>query len=145
MAGESTRERVCCCTVTTDSTICCSSPDRTSVTVVDWQTITVGVPARDLASSLAPAWIPMPGKKQKSDLVGVYHRRLLDHGVTHYSASHCSKNSRIGMLQIPLLTTLGYAFAAVTDRGDEMVLAMLARGCRAIRDLGTIELINALI
>jgi hypothetical protein len=48
------------------------------------------------------------------------------------------------MLQIPLLTTFGYAFAAATDRGDEMVLAMITRGCRAIRHLETIELIRQL-
>jgi hypothetical protein len=39
---------------------------------------------------------------------------------------------------------VGYAFAATTDRGDAMVLTMLARGCRAIRDLGTNELIREL-
>jgi hypothetical protein len=48
------------------------------------------------------------------------------------------------MLQVPLLTTFGYAFAATTDRGDEMILAMLSRGCHAIRHLGTIELIRGL-
>ncbi|MFZ3267804.1 MAG: phosphotransferase [Mycobacterium sp.] len=120
-------------------------PDRTSVTVVDWQTITVGLPARDLAYFLGTSLDSDAREETEIDLVGVYHRRLLDHGVTHYSASHCWEDYRIGMLQIPLLTTFGYAFAAVTDRGDEMVLAMLARGCRAIRDLGTIELINTLI
>ena len=31
---------------------------------------------------------------------------------------------------------------AATDRGDNMVLTMLARGCRAIRELGTLELIG---
>jgi hypothetical protein len=48
------------------------------------------------------------------------------------------------MLQIPLLTTFGYAFAATTDRGDDMVLIMINRGCRAIRDLEIIELITKL-
>ena len=41
----------------------------------------------------------------------------------------------VGMLQIPLLTMLGFAFSAATERGDDMALAMLARGCAAIRDL----------
>ena len=47
------------------------------------------------------------------------------------------------MVQAPLLTGLGFAFAASTERGDEMMLAMLHRGCRAIRELGTLDLIRS--
>lgn len=46
------------------------------------------------------------------------------------------------MLQAPLISALGFAFAAATERGDDMVLTMLGRGCRAIRELGTFELIG---
>ena len=46
------------------------------------------------------------------------------------------------MLQVPLIATLGFAFSAATDRGDDMTLTMLQRGCRAIRELGTLELIR---
>jgi hypothetical protein len=42
---------------------------------------------------------------------------------------------RLGMLQIPLITTSGSAFSAATDHGGDMVLAMLARGC--LRELDT--------
>ena len=45
------------------------------------------------------------------------------------------------MLQIPLITTLGFAFSAATERGDDMALVMLERGSRAIRELGTLELL----
>jgi len=48
------------------------------------------------------------------------------------------------MLQIPLLTTFGYAFATNTDRGGDMVLTMINRGCRTIRHLETIELTKEL-
>ena len=48
------------------------------------------------------------------------------------------------MLQIPLITTLGFAFSAATDRGDDMAVAMLTRGCAAIRDHGTLDLVAAL-
>jgi aminoglycoside phosphotransferase (APT) family kinase protein len=119
-------------------------PDKTSVTVVDWQTITVGLPARDLAYFLGTSLDSDLRLEIEPELVKAYHRRLLGHGVTDYSASECWNDYRIGMLQIPLLTTFGYAFAAVTDRGDEMVLTMLTRGCRAIRHLETIELIKKL-
>jgi hypothetical protein len=112
--------------------------------VVDWQTITVGLPARDLAYFLGTSLDSDLREATESELVKAYHRRLLEHGVTDYSVSQCWDDYRIGMLQVPLLTTFGYAFAAATDRGDEMVLAMLTRGCRAIRHLETIELISKL-
>jgi aminoglycoside phosphotransferase (APT) family kinase protein len=119
-------------------------PDRTSVTVVDWQTITVGLPARDLAYFMGTSLDSDLREATESELAKAYHRRLLDYGVTDYSAEDCWNDYRIGMLQVPLLTTFGYAFAAATDRGDEMVLAMLTRGCHAIRHLETIELIQKL-
>lgn len=49
----------------------------------------------------------------------------------------------LGVLQAPLLSSLGFAFAASTERGDEMMLAMFRRGCRAIRELETLKLINS--
>ena len=42
-----------------------------------------------------------------------------------------------------MLSSLGFAFAASTERGDEMMLAMFRRGCRAIRELETLKLINS--
>lgn len=120
------------------------NPERAAVTVVDWQTITVGLPARDLAYFLGTSMDTPLRKESESQLVSAYHRRLRDIGVEDYTAAQCWSDYRIGMLQVPLLTTFGYAFAATTDRGDAMVLTMLARGCRAIRDLGTNELIREL-
>jgi hypothetical protein len=47
------------------------------------------------------------------------------------------------MLQVPLISTLGFAFSAETERGGEMMLAMMERGSQAIRDLGTLDLVRA--
>jgi hypothetical protein len=44
--------------------------------------------------------------------------------------------------QALLISALGFAFAAATERGDDMVLAMLRRGCQAVRDLGSLQLIE---
>jgi aminoglycoside phosphotransferase (APT) family kinase protein len=117
-------------------------PVGTVVTVVDWQTIAVGLPARDLAYFLGTSLVPELREEAERDLVEAYHRRLLHHGVADYSAAKCWTDYRIGMLQIPMLTTFGYAFAAATDRGDDMMLTMISRGCRAIRRLETLELIR---
>ncbi|MGH8967026.1 MAG: aminoglycoside phosphotransferase, partial [Actinomycetes bacterium] len=43
----------------------------------------------------------------------------------------------------PLITVLGTAFANSTERGDDMMVAMARRGCQAIRELGTLDLISS--
>jgi Phosphotransferase enzyme family len=118
-------------------------PDRTRVTVVDWQTIGIGLPARDLAYFTATSLLPESRAAAERALVQRYHAALLGHGVSDYDLETCWHDYRLGVLQAPLLTTLGYAFASSTERGDEMILTMLHRGCRAIRELEAIELVRS--
>ncbi len=118
-------------------------PARTRVTVVDWQTLAVGLPARDLAYFLATSLLPGDRADHERGLVGRYARALSQRGVTGYDEQTCWQDYRFGMLQVPLITTLGFAFSAATDRGDDMTLTMLERGARAIRELGTLELVRA--
>jgi len=118
-------------------------PERTRVSIVDWQTLGVGLPARDLAYFTATSLNPQLRASIEEGLVEAYHRALLDHGVTDYDRETCWRDYRLGVPQAPLISALGFAFAATTERGDDMVLTMLARGCQAIRDLATLELIES--
>lgn len=117
-------------------------PDATTITVVDWQTLGVGLPARDLAYFTATSLQPELRAGIEADLVDTYHGVLCGYGVQGYDRETCWRDYRLGMPQALLISALGFAFAAATDRGDEMVLTMLARGCQAIRDLGTLDLIG---
>ena len=117
-------------------------PDRTRVTVVDWQTMGLGLPTRDLAYFTATSLVPELRAQLEEPLVAQYHEALIRYGVTDYDAETCWRDYRLGVLQAPLITGLGFAFAASTERGDEMILTMLSRGCRAIRELGTLNLIS---
>jgi aminoglycoside phosphotransferase (APT) family kinase protein len=118
-------------------------PDHTRVTVVDWQTLAVGLPARDLAYFIATSLPADERAAHERDLVAAYHRALTGYGVSGYDVETCWQDYRLGMLQVPLISTLGHAFSAATERGDEMALTMLTRGSRAIRELGSLELIGA--
>jgi hypothetical protein len=118
-------------------------PDRTRITVVDWQTVGIGLPGRDLAYFTATSLLPDVRAGIERDLVARYHAALRHYDVGDYDLETCWRDYRLGMVQAPLLVALGTAFASTTDRGDEMMLAMLSRGCRAIRELGTLELIAA--
>ncbi|MCV7349089.1 phosphotransferase family protein [Mycobacterium parmense] len=117
-------------------------PDRTRVSVVDWQTLGVGLPARDLAYFTATSLNSQLRAELEADLVAAYHTALCSCGVTDYDRETCWRDYRLGVLQAPLISALGFAFAAATERGDDMVLTMLRRGCRAIRELGTLDLIG---
>jgi aminoglycoside phosphotransferase (APT) family kinase protein len=117
-------------------------PDTTRVTVVDWQTMGVGLPARDLSYFTATSLLPELRVAIEEQVVDDYHQALLGHGVTNYDRDTCWRDYRLGMLQAPLITTLGCAFASSTERGTEMIAVMLQRGCRAIRELRTLELID---
>jgi aminoglycoside/choline kinase family phosphotransferase len=117
-------------------------PGRTRVTVVDWQTMGIGLPARDLAYFTGTSLVPEIRAAVEDDLVGRYHGALLGYGVRDYDVDVCWRDYRLGVVQAPLITTLGFAFAASTERGDEMILTMLHRGCRAIRELETLDLIT---
>lgn len=120
------------------------SPDADQVWVVDWQTLGVGLPARDLAFFTGTSLAPELRREIERDLVTAYHTALVGHGVTGYDWETCWQDYRFGALQVPLICALGLVFATGTDRGDDMFVAMLRRGCQAIRDLDTLDLVRQL-
>jgi aminoglycoside/choline kinase family phosphotransferase len=107
------------------------APDG-SVTVVDWQTLTVGLPGRDLAYWVATSLSPEDRRATEAAAVAAYHEAL---DIDGYSLTQCEDDYRFGQLQTPLIATLGWAFTTQTPRGGDMMLAMIARSCEAIRDL----------
>lgn len=117
-------------------------PELTRVSVVDWQTLGVGLPARDVAYFTATSLDSQLRATLEESLVADYHQALLGYGLTDYDRETCWRDYRLGVLQAPLISALGFAFAAATERGDDMVLTMLRRGCQAIRELRTLELIG---
>jgi hypothetical protein len=117
-------------------------PTDGSVTVVDWQTLAVGLPARDLAYFVSTSLDPDVRGAHEHALVEAYHAALVDLGVNDFDVTQCFDDYRIGLLQAPLIATLGAAFSATTERGDEMMLVMLERSCAAIRQLETFDIID---
>src|SRR5690606_33281961 len=104
-------------------------------TTVDWQTLTVGLPARDLSYFLATSLTTEDRRAHEHRLVARYHEGLLSHGVTGYPLDLCWDDYRFALLQGPLITVLGCAYGTPTERGDAMFLTMAARACAALRDL----------
>jgi hypothetical protein len=118
-------------------------PDPASpVSAIDWQTLSLGLPARDLAYLLGTGLSVEDRRGHEEDLVAAYHAALLAHGVDDYPSDLCWDDYRFAMLQGPLVSVFGCAYGARTERGDAMFAAMVTRACTAIRDHGTLEMIS---
>jgi hypothetical protein len=113
------------------------------VTALDWQTVTIAPPARDLAYFLGTSLVRELRRAHEEALVALYHGELLARGVAGYDAATCWDDYRLGHLQGPMITVLGctYATAVATERSDAMFVAMATRSCAAIRDLGSLDLL----
>ena len=110
---------------------------------LDWQTLTVALPARDLAFLVSTSLEPAQRRAAEPDLVSAYHRALLEHGVPEtYDLDTCWDDYVFAMLQAPLIIVFGCAYGSQTERGDRMFATMAERACTALRDLGALELIS---
>jgi len=117
--------------------------DPDDVVAVDWQTLAVGPPTRDVAYFLGTSIQVDERREHEARLVAAYHAELVRRGVEDYDGDQCFDDYRVGHLQGPFITTLGaaYATAVRTEAADRMFVAMARRSCAAIRDLGSIDLV----
>jgi hypothetical protein len=116
-------------------------PDGTAgVVALDWQTLSLALPARDLAYFLGTGLSIEDRRAHERDLVAAYHGALTSYGVEGYSLEDCWEDYRLAMAQGPLVSVFGCAYGTRTERGDRMFAAMVARSCAAIRDLDTLTL-----
>ena len=118
-------------------------PDEPLVWAVDWQTLGVGLPGRDVAYFLATALDPDERRAHERRLLHAYVEALGEHGVTLLDADQHLEDYRLGVLQAPLVTVLGavYATAAPSAESDAMFGSMIRRGLLAVRDLRPFELL----
>ena len=116
------------------------------VVAVDFQTLSLALPARDLAYFVGTSLSVDDRRAHERDLVAAYHEALTSYGVVapllnEYSLEQCWDDYVFAMIQGPLVSIFGCAYGTRTERGDRMFAVMIARTCAAIRDLGTLELV----
>lgn len=120
-------------------------PTGRGVAALDWQTVGVAPPSRDLAYFLGTALRPEDRRRHESDLVTLYVEDLERRGVQGYSRNECFDDYRLGQLQGPLITVLGCVYGATAERtqdADEMFVSMAQRSCAAIRELESLSLVE---
>lgn len=115
---------------------------RGEVAALDWQTLTLALPARDLAFLVTTSLEPDVRRAVERDLVAAYHQGLLEHGVPEtYDLQACWDDYVFAMLQAPLIIVFGCAYGTRTERGDRMFATMATRACTAMRDLAALDLL----
>jgi aminoglycoside phosphotransferase (APT) family kinase protein len=118
------------------------APAGASVAAVDWQTLSCGLPGRDVAYLIATSLSVEDRRRHEHDLVEAHRDGLAAHGVRGYDHELAFEDYRVGLMQCPLVIVLGAAFSTRTERGDAMFAAMIRRSSAAIRELDTIGLLT---
>jgi hypothetical protein len=112
------------------------------VSAVDWQTLALALPGRDVGYFLATSLEPSIRREHERELVAAYHDALFEHGVADHDLNQCFEDYRLGVVQGPLITVLGAVYANdPNDKSDAMFTAMITRSLEAIRDLDPYSLL----
>ena len=111
------------------------------VSTVDWQTLEIGLPGRDLAYFLGNSLTSKDRRESERELVDAYHEALIGLAVTGHSIEECFDDYRYGQFHGLIITVVASVILTHTERGDEMFMAMFSRACEAIRDLDSLDLL----
>jgi hypothetical protein len=109
--------------------------------VVDWQTVSAGLGACDIAYLIGGAFPPEQRPAVERELLSEYVERLLAAGVD-YNGDDAWRDYRWGTLHGVLIAVLATVMAEQTDRGDNMLSLMAIRHARHALDLNALELVR---
>jgi hypothetical protein len=114
------------------------------LTVVDWQTVQLGVGPSDVAYFLGSAFEPELRRSCERDLLLRYHRALVeDYGVSGYPFDQCWRDYVRSSYASLLMAVYASMMVGRTDRGDAMFMAMANRSAQMAADLDAPAVIQA--
>lgn len=120
-------------------------PDRPEVVAVDWQTLSLAPPGRDLAYLLGTSLDVADRRDHFGRGGGRLPRRARRSRCHRLRSRHLPPRLPAGPAPGPVHHGAGqaiYATAERSDPADRMFLAMATRSCTAIRDLGSLDLVR---
>lgn len=110
-----------------------------AVTAVDWQTVDLHNPGRDVAYFLGNSLVTADRRAAQDELLQAYHAELVAGGVENYSLEQARLDMQYGSFQGPLVTMLGAFVASRTERSEAMFAAMADRSAAQIIDLDALD------
>ena len=118
-----------------DNLLFLSQEGDTTVTVVDWQTVTHGPALQDVAYFIGAGLLPAERREHEHGLVRLYHDLLVHSGVDGYGWDRCWHDYRRGAWSGLVMAIAASMLVERTERGDEMFMAMAHRHARHALDL----------
>jgi Phosphotransferase enzyme family len=106
---------------------------------LDWQTLTVGPGAVDVAYFLSAAIDPPERRQHERELVRFYHAELIRRGVQSYDWDQCWRDYRRYTLHGILMGVFSALSVERTERGDALFLKMTRGACAQALDNGTFD------
>lgn len=116
-------------------------PGAAPLVVVDWQTVSDGPALTDVAYLLGGAFEPGRRAEVEGDLIRTYQQRLAAAGVP-YSFDECWRDYRVGSVWGVVMTVIATMYAAETERGNDMLVAMGNRHGHHALDMQALELLR---
>ena len=120
--------------------------DTMSVAVLDWQLVTHGRAALDVAWLLGGNLDPAHRRDHERRLLRIYHARLVGNGVPQYTFEQCWDDYRLAMLHPFSRVATAVGYGVVPDEQEKGYCEMLIpRYCRAVHDLGSGDVASAVL
>jgi hypothetical protein len=117
-------------------------PADSPVAVVDWQTVTWGQAAADLAYFLGGSIDVEARRRHETDLVRRYFDVARGHGMTDYSFDDLWRDYRRHAYSGLVMAVGAAMMVARTERGDDMFLAMADRAAAHVEDMDAERLLG---
>ena len=102
---------------------------------VDWQMVTVGTGALDVAYLLTTSLDTEDRRHHERELLAAYHERLCELGVAGYSSAALFDDYAFHAFQGVAMLVCSSIIVERTERGDAMFLTMIERSAAAVDDL----------
>jgi hypothetical protein len=112
------------------------------ISVVDWQSVTLGSPLHDVAYFLGAGLIPEHRRHAEADIVRTYHAALSAAGIRDYPWARCWNDYRRGAFAGFTVTVIASMLVQQTQRGDDMFTVMARRHARHALDVGAREFLG---
>ena len=110
--------------------------------VVDWQTVSRGVGAADVAYFLGAGLVVEERRAHERALVREYWQELCARGVADFSFDECWRDYRHTTFGGVLMAVVASQIVEQTDRGDDMFVAMASRHGQHALDLEAEKLLG---
>ena len=117
--------------------------DQEPLIAIDWQGCLRGRAAQDIGYFMSGS-IPIDVRRaHERELIGLWHRQLVENGVTGFSPDDAWENYRRGVLYVWIIAVvIAGTLDRANERGHRWMAEMLKRSIATIDDLGLIDLLS---